>query len=118
MGCSANDIANDARGLLSLYNAAYLLIPGEPDLDEAISFSRLHLESMSRGNDVQWPLADQMKRNLRVPLPRTYKAEEARHYILEYDQEESHNPILLQLAKLNFNLLQQVYLKELKAFSE
>ncbi|KAK3119440.1 hypothetical protein QOZ80_9AG0670570 [Eleusine coracana subsp. coracana] len=39
-GMFRNDIANDTRGLLSLYNAAYLLIPGEDELDEAISFAR------------------------------------------------------------------------------
>jgi (-)-germacrene D synthase len=35
-------------------------------------------------------------------------------YIPEYEEEEGHNVILLELAKLDFNLLQHVYLKELK----
>ena len=34
------EITNDARGLLSLYNAAYLFTHGEPELEEAILFTR------------------------------------------------------------------------------
>ncbi|KAL5215196.1 hypothetical protein ABZP36_004348 [Zizania latifolia] len=40
------------------------------------------------------------------------------HYMLEYGEEEGHIPILLELAKLDFNLMQHVHLKELKAISE
>uniref|UniRef100_A0A453A6H6 Uncharacterized protein n=1 Tax=Aegilops tauschii subsp. strangulata TaxID=200361 RepID=A0A453A6H6_AEGTS len=36
----------------------------------------------------------------------------------EYEQEAGHNPILLELTKMEFNLLQAVHLKELKAISE
>lgn len=39
-------------------------------------------------------------------------------YMPEYRQEEGHIPILLELAMLDFNLLQHVHLKELKAISE
>ncbi|KAL6659704.1 hypothetical protein ACP70R_002533 [Stipagrostis hirtigluma subsp. patula] len=117
-GRFSSDIAKDTRGLLSLYNAAYLLINGEPELEEAISFARHHLESMSQCSDLQHPLAHQVKRYLHLPLPRTVKRVEARQYILEYEQERSHNPVLLELAKLDYNLLQHVHLKELKSFSK
>lgn len=36
----------------------------------------------------------------------------------EYGEEEGHNPSLLELAKLDFNLLQHVHLKELNAISK
>ncbi|KAL6658472.1 hypothetical protein ACP70R_004058 [Stipagrostis hirtigluma subsp. patula] len=117
-GKFCNDIAKDARGLLSLYNAAYLLVHGEPELEEAISFARHHLESMGQSSYLQHPLADQIKRALHLPLPRTFMRVEARHYMLEYEQDRSHNPVLLELAKLEFNLQQHAHLKELKSFSK
>uniref|UniRef100_A0A0D3FUB6 Terpene synthase n=1 Tax=Oryza barthii TaxID=65489 RepID=A0A0D3FUB6_9ORYZ len=111
-----NELADDPRGLLSLYNAAHLFIHGEPELEETISFARNHLESMIRDSVVKGPLADQVKRALRLPLPRTLKRVEMLHYMFEYDQDNGHNPVL-ELAKMDFNLLQQVHLKELKEIS-
>ncbi|XP_052152134.1 tau-cadinol synthase-like isoform X1 [Oryza glaberrima] len=114
-----DEVANEPRGLLSLYNAAYLLVHDEPELEEAISFSRHHLTSMLlQGNYLKHPLVDQVSRALHLPLARTCKRVEALYYISEYQQEERHIPILLDLAKLDFNLLQGLHLKELKAISE
>ncbi|XBI87195.1 hypothetical protein VPH35_025325 [Triticum aestivum] len=99
-GSFINDITNEPRTLLCLYNASHLLIHGEPALEEAITFARRYLESCS--GSLKTPLAQQRVEML--------------HYILEYEQEE-HNPILLELAKLDFNLQQNVHLKELKAIT-
>lgn len=114
-GVFNKDITYDTRGLLSLYNAAHLLIHGEPALEEAITFAKYHLES--RIASLEFPLAEQVRRALHLPLPRTYKRMETIHYISEYKEEEYHNPVLLEFAKLDFNLLQHVHLKELKAIS-
>ncbi len=111
-------IADEPRGLLSLYNAAHLLIHDEPELEEAISLARHHLELMRGGGGLKPPLADQINRALDLPLPRAYKRIETLHYMLEYGQEEGHNVDLLDLAKLEFNLLQHVHLKELRNFSQ
>ncbi|XP_020151457.1 tau-cadinol synthase [Aegilops tauschii subsp. strangulata] len=108
-------ITNDPRGLLSLYNASYLSLPGEPELDEAIAFARHHLESM-RGS-LMYPLSEQVRRNLVIPLPRTLNRIDASHYIAEYKHEQEYNPSVLELAKLDFNLLQRLHQLELKAFS-
>ncbi|KAL5214349.1 hypothetical protein ABZP36_003501, partial [Zizania latifolia] len=113
-----NDVADDPRGLLSLYNAAHLLVHDEPELEEAIFFARHRLESMIRRGDLNPPLVDQVKRNLHMPLTRTSKRVETLHYMLEYEQEEGHIAVLLDLAKIDFNLLQQVHLRELKEISE
>lgn len=113
-----DEIANEPRDLLSLYNAADLLVHDEPELEEAISFSRYHLKTMMQHNNLKQPLFDQVSRALHLPLPRTYKRVEILHYFLEYGQEEGHIPILLDLAKLDFNILQRVHFKELKAISE
>ena len=115
-GGFSKDISNDPKGLLSLYNAAHLHVHGEPTLEEAITFARRHLRSM-RGSDLKTPLANQVKRALHIPLPRACKRIETLHYISEYKEEEGYNPVLLELAKLDFNLLQHVHLKEHKAIT-
>jgi hypothetical protein len=109
------DISNEPRELLSLYNAAYLYTHGETELENIILFARQHLESMK--NDLETPLAEQVKRALHLPLPRTLKRVEVLHYMSEYEDEPMHNSSLLELAKLDFNLLQRLHLKELKALS-
>jgi hypothetical protein len=105
---------NDPKGLLSLYNATHLLVHGEKTLEEAMDFSRHHLKLMS--GSLKFPLDKQVQRALCIPLPRTNKRVEMMHYILEYEQED-HTLILLELAKLDFNLQQHVHLKELKAIT-
>ena len=99
-----------------MYNAAHLLIHDEPALEEAKDFAQHHLELMR--SSLSSPLAKQVKRSLHVPLPRTCKRIETLHYISEYNEDEGYNPILLELAKLDFNLLQHVHLKELKSITE
>lgn len=101
-----------------MYNAAHLLVHDEPELEEAMSFARHHLESIKGGGRLKAPLDNQINRALHLALPRTYKRVEMLHYMLEYGQEEEHIVVLLDLAKLEFNLLQHVHLKELKAFSQ
>uniref|UniRef100_A0A0D3FUD1 Terpene synthase N-terminal domain-containing protein n=1 Tax=Oryza barthii TaxID=65489 RepID=A0A0D3FUD1_9ORYZ len=79
---------HDTRGLLSLYNAAHLLVHGEPELEEAISIARHHLESMTRDCDLNPVLANQVNRALNIALPRTCKRLETSLFISEYEQEE------------------------------
>ncbi|WVZ59787.1 hypothetical protein U9M48_009886, partial [Paspalum notatum var. saurae] len=115
-GSFSAEITNDPRGLLSLYNAAHLLIHGEVELEEAIRITRHHLESLR--SSLKSPLAGQVIRALKLPLPRTLKRLEALDYMSEYIDEQTYNPSILELAKLDFNLHQRLHLKELKANSQ
>lgn len=110
-------LGSDPRSLLSLYNAAHMAIPGEKALDEAISFSRDHLESMTMSGKLKSPLADQVSRALDIPLPRLPKRLETMHYIVEYEKEEGPNGVILELARLDINLVRSLHLKELKSLS-
>ena len=100
--------------MLSLYNAGYLATPGEEILADAISFARGHLTLMC--DVLRSPLKKQVLRALKTPLHRMSMRVEARFYIEEYD-EESHNDILLEIAKLDFNTLQSLHLEEMKILS-
>ncbi|RCV35884.1 hypothetical protein SETIT_7G275700v2 [Setaria italica] len=109
------EMTNDPRGLLSLYNAAYMFIHDEA-LEEAISFARLHLESMRY--NLKYPLSEQVNRALHIPLPRTVRRVETLHYMSEYKHEREYNPNILELAKIDFNNLQQLHIKEIEAISK
>ena len=98
-----------------MYNAAHMAVPGEMVLDDAIAFTRHHLEA-GKGK-LRSPLAEQVSRALEIPLPRSMRQLETMHYITEYEKEEPHDIKMLELARLNFNILRSVHLKELKALS-
>ncbi|KAL6627745.1 hypothetical protein ACP70R_031471 [Stipagrostis hirtigluma subsp. patula] len=116
-GTFINELTSDPKGLLSLYNAAHLLTHNETALEGAIMFARNHLELMKSG--LKSPLAEQVTRALQIPLPRTLKRLEAVNYISEYKMEEqTYNPSILELAKLDFTLLQHLHTQELKAVSQ
>ncbi|KAF0887855.1 hypothetical protein E2562_004064 [Oryza meyeriana var. granulata] len=111
------DITNDPKGLLSLYNAANLLTHNEETLEEAILFSRHWLELMK--SSLKPRLAKQVSRALQIPLPRTLKRVEAISYMSEYNvHEQTYNPSILELAKVDFNLLQHIHQKELKVITQ
>lgn len=114
MGNFNQILAKDPKGLLSLYNAGYLAVPGEGILADAIYFSRYHLTSMV--DDLKAPLKEQVVRALKTPLHRMITRVEARFYIEEY-AEEHHNDVLLELAKLDFNVLQSLHFEEMKDLS-
>ncbi|KAL0459211.1 UNVERIFIED_CONTAM: Gamma-cadinene synthase [Sesamum latifolium] len=104
-------LKNDAKGLLSLYEAAHLRIHGETILEEALAFTTHHLKRMLQ--QLEATLQDQVKRALQHPLHRGVSRIETRHFISFYEREDSKNELLLKLAKLDFNYLQNLYKKEL-----
>uniref|UniRef100_A0A0E0KDZ7 Terpene synthase metal-binding domain-containing protein n=1 Tax=Oryza punctata TaxID=4537 RepID=A0A0E0KDZ7_ORYPU len=97
---------SDTRGLLSLFNAAHMAMPGEEALDDAIAFSRHHLRR-------RWP-SRPVSRALDIPLPRAPKRLQTMRYLAEYEQEEAHDGVALELVKLEFELVRSLHLKELK----
>ncbi|KAL5210024.1 hypothetical protein ABZP36_005647 [Zizania latifolia] len=110
------NLSSDTRGLLSLYNAAHLAIPGEESLDDAIAFSRRHLRSME--GKLMSPMAEQVARALDIPLPRAPKRLETMCYIAEYSKDPTaFDGAVLELARLDFELLRFLHLKELKDLS-
>ncbi|KAI6690478.1 hypothetical protein NL676_027306 [Syzygium grande] len=105
-------LITNARGLLSLYEACHLRCHGDSILDEALPFAITHLESIDKSK-VSTSLAKQVKHALKQPLRRGLLRLEARHYIPLYQEEPSYDEVLLALAKLDFNLLQEQHQKEL-----
>nr|ATI25526.1 beta selinene synthase [Zea mays subsp. mays] len=105
-------LCSNPRGLLSLYNAAHMVTPEEKVLDDAIAFARSHLEAMI--GELRSPMVEQVSRSLDIPLPRFSRRLESMHYIAEYGQEEGHDAQILELARLEFELVRSLHLRELR----
>ncbi|THG00889.1 hypothetical protein TEA_026258 [Camellia sinensis var. sinensis] len=104
-------LIGDVRGMLSLYEAAHLRVRGEDILDEALSFTITHLESAvpNLSNLVQEQVIHALNQPIHMGLTRL----EATRYFFFYEQDDSHNEVLLNFAKLDFNLLQKMHQWEL-----
>ncbi|KAJ4872431.1 Terpenoid synthase 17 [Raphanus sativus] len=109
-------LAEDSRGMLQLYQAAHLGTPSEDIIDEALIFSRHHLESLTSNHaaSVSPHLSTHIKNALCRARYHNLEILATREYISFYDQEEDHNETLLKFAKLNFNYCQLHYIQELK----
>ncbi|EEF48772.1 Casbene synthase, chloroplast precursor, putative [Ricinus communis] len=108
-------IANDLKGLLSLYEASFLSVHGENILDEAIAFTRPLLESFADQSSPH--LAKYIRNSLLRPHHQGIQRVEARQYISFYEEDESRNETLLKFAKLDFNRLQLLHKQELASLS-
>ncbi|KAF4359604.1 hypothetical protein F8388_003607 [Cannabis sativa] len=95
--------------------ASHLSCVGENILDEALAFTTTHLTEFlakkKEHHDDDDPLSKEISRALERPLRKTL------HFISIYEKDDSHNKVLLQLAKLDFNLLQCMHKKELSEVS-
>nr|XP_027083045.1 (-)-germacrene D synthase-like [Coffea arabica] len=104
-------LASNVQGMLSLYEAANFGVHGENVLEEALKFSMSNLESMIP--NLSNFLAAQVVQALKVPIQKSLTRIAARQYISFYQQDESHDKLLLKFAKLDFNILQKLHQKEL-----
>ncbi|KAH0896672.1 hypothetical protein HID58_046240 [Brassica napus] len=92
-------------------------------MDEALSFTRYHLESLASQEATTPPLLSRHILSRYVGAlyrPRFLKMEieAAREYIYFYQEEEGHNETLLTFAKVNFKLCQLHYLQELETLTK
>lgn len=112
-------LSEDIPGLLSLYEASFLLVEGENVLEEGRDFSKRALEEYikiqkgdkNKNND---ELGVLVAHSLEVPLHWRMLRFEARWFIDVYERQEGNKKFLLDLAKLDFNVLQSTYHDDLK----
>ncbi|CAI0465206.1 unnamed protein product [Linum tenue] len=110
------ELASDVEGILSLYEASYLRKQGESVLDEAIHFTKSHLEA--KVVDVESLLSERLAHALERPLRKGMEILEHLFFISIYERMSGHHATLLRLAKLSFNVLQYMYQGELRALTE
>ncbi|KAK7853612.1 myrcene synthase [Quercus suber] len=109
-------LCEDTKGMLSLYEASFLSIEGENILDEVRDFSTKHLEEYVKQNKDK-NFATIISHSLELPLHWRMLRSEARWFIDIYRSKQDMNPILLELAELNFNIVQAAHQEDLKQVS-
>ncbi|PIA51621.1 hypothetical protein AQUCO_01100462v1 [Aquilegia coerulea] len=108
-----SSLTSDVRCILSLYQASYLGFNGEHIMDEATDFTTKHLKSMVTQLSSR-PLASEIQRALELPLQKSIDRVDARDYISTYQEDERRNESLLELAKLDYNMVQSIYQSEIR----
>ena len=95
-----------------MYEAAHVRIRNEKILDEAAKFTvdqLNHILPSSESPIVKEKVQQALKHSIHRGLPIL----NIRFYISIYEREGTTDELLLKLAKVNFNFLQNIYRKEL-----
>ncbi|KAG6394031.1 hypothetical protein SASPL_144607 [Salvia splendens] len=109
-------LREDMRGLISLYEASSLSVEGESIIDLAKDFSLNQLAR--RLNQITEPLLkEQVSHALEVSLHWRVHKLEAKWFIQLYENTTEANLALVELSKLDYNMVQATYQQELKRLS-
>ncbi|PPS10156.1 hypothetical protein GOBAR_AA10484 [Gossypium barbadense] len=119
--CFMDDVGNiksslnqDFKGLLNLYEASYLLLEGETMLENARELAaKLLKQYLKENNDDQY-LRMLVDHAFELPLHWRMARLEARWFIDVYEKNKDKNPIILELAILDYNIVQSMHLEDFK----
>ncbi|KAI8558349.1 hypothetical protein RHMOL_Rhmol04G0084800 [Rhododendron molle] len=112
-GNFVESLSKDTKGLLSLYEASYFSFEGEKLMEEAKVFTTKYLKGKMVNEDVE----EQINHALEMPLQHRMLRLEARWYIEAYGKRKDANHLLLEMVKLEFNMVQSMLQEELKDMS-
>ncbi|KFK22267.1 hypothetical protein AALP_AAs66747U002400 [Arabis alpina] len=114
----------DIKGILSLYEASYLSTRFDTKLIETIYYTTKRLKKFVemdmkkiKTETKSYVLRRMVIHALEMPYHRRVRRLEARWYIDVYGARKDMNPILLEFAKLDFNIVQVIHQDELKYLS-
>ncbi|KAG8370983.1 hypothetical protein BUALT_Bualt13G0040000 [Buddleja alternifolia] len=107
-GYFKSTLCDDTKGLLSLYEASYLSTEGESIMDAAKVFATHHLKEKLNHN-IHDNLAEEITHALELPFHCRMLRLESRWFIDTYQKRQDMNPLLLELAKLDFNMVQTIW---------
>lgn len=99
--------------MLSLYEASFLSYDGETTLEAAKCFTINYLEKYINSSKDELSVLT-VKHALELPLHWSMSRLEARWFIDAYEKKRDNNPILLEIAKLDFNIVQSIHQEDLK----
>ncbi|GLJ38263.1 hypothetical protein SUGI_0778970 [Cryptomeria japonica] len=109
------------RSMINLLRASSLAFLGETVMKDAKVFSSAYLKQLlEKSEDIkQKSYLKEAEYALLYEWPSTFPRWEARSYIEIYELDNSRlkDKIILELAKLNFNILQYIYKMEMKKLS-
>ncbi|KAL3515482.1 hypothetical protein ACH5RR_022384 [Cinchona calisaya] len=105
-------LCDDMKGMLNLYEACFLSLEGEINLDLAREFTTKHLknylDNKQNIDDDQNLMSSLVYHALELPLWWRFPRIEAIWYIDAYERSSNMNPIMLELAKLDLTLFKQL----------
>ncbi|KAJ0771524.1 putative lyase [Helianthus annuus] len=104
---------NDIIGLLNLYEASYHSLEDEQILDDARDLTTKYLKE-SLKNITEHHLSSLITHALDIPLHWMVPRVETRWFIEAYEKRSGMNLMLLELAKLDFNMVQAIHQEDLK----
>nr|QKK82614.1 (R)-limonene synthase [Zanthoxylum armatum] len=110
-------LCDDIKAMLSFYEASYYSTEEESIMEEAWQFTTKHLKDVDNKCVDLNVAADEVRDALELPLHWKTPRLETRRFIDFYERREDKDHILLQFAKLDFNIVQGIYLEELKEMS-
>nr|Q8H2B4.1 RecName: Full=R-linalool synthase, chloroplastic; Flags: Precursor [Mentha aquatica]AAL99381.1 linalool synthase [Mentha aquatica] len=110
-------IGEDTKGVLQLYEASFLLREGEDTLEVARKFSTEFLEEKLKAGIDGDNLSSSIGHSLEIPLHWRIQRLEERWFLDAYSRRKDMNPIIFELAKLDFNIIQATQQEELKDLS-
>ncbi|KAL4296903.1 hypothetical protein GQ457_12G026080 [Hibiscus cannabinus] len=116
-GMFKEELASNTKGIISLYEACQWGMHQEHILDEALTFTTLHLESLLSSRSCPDHLREYIGNALKFPYHKGMPRLESKQYISYYGNEESRNDLLLKFAKYDFNRVQMLHQKELSLLS-
>ncbi|CDP15198.1 unnamed protein product [Coffea canephora] len=108
------NLCEDIKGMLHLYEASFLLVESESTLEMAREFSSECLENVLNHEGISEELILLVQHSLELPLHWRMQRLEARWFIDMYEKRANRNPTLLDLAKIDFNLVQATHQDDLQ----
>ncbi|CAL9129489.1 unnamed protein product [Musa acuminata var. zebrina] len=110
-------LQHQTKGMLSLYEASYHGKEGEFVLIEAMDFTTKHLKKLMEEGSLEPRFREHVAHALELPLNWRMERIHTRWFVETYQREATMNPLLLELARLDFNLIQSMHKRELKEVS-
>ena len=102
-------LRSDVDALLSLYEAAHVSKCNEDVLNRAVVFTVDRLSYLANGGSLPKPIQNKGLHALAAPTYRRMKRLQAKLYISIYDDDNEKDHDILELAKLDFHILQQMH---------
>ncbi|KAK9072759.1 hypothetical protein SSX86_009194 [Deinandra increscens subsp. villosa] len=99
--------------MLNLYEASYHSVEDESILDSARTFTEKYLKEIIE-NVADKSIVSLISRALVFPLHWMVPRVETKWFIEVYESRNGMNPMVLELAKLDFNMVQAVFQEDLK----
>ncbi|KAI3686194.1 hypothetical protein L1987_79867 [Smallanthus sonchifolius] len=112
-GSVKEHLNEDMISMLNLYEACYYSVEDESILDDARIFIQKYLKQNIVDDD-ESIVSSLVSHALDFPLHWMLPRVETKWFIEVYERRHEMNPMVLELAKLDFNIVQAVYQQDLK----